>query len=51
MELSLNLHEEMKNHTGGELTKYIVRIDKSGEAEADFEYDSASYVKPSGNAI
>lgn len=36
--LSYELFDEIKNHTGGELTKYTVTIDKDGAAKARFEY-------------
>ena len=38
MELSFQLHEAMKEHTGGDLKKYTIRIDESGKATAKFEY-------------
>lgn len=37
-ELSFELHKEMKNHTGGDLKKYTLRIDKEGKAKINFEY-------------
>lgn len=36
--LSFELKDEMKNHTGGNLRKYTVRIDEEGKANASFEY-------------
>ena len=38
MGLSFELHKEMKNHTGGDLKKYTLRIDKEGKARINFEY-------------
>jgi hypothetical protein len=38
--LSFELKDEMKNHTGGNLKKYAVRIDEEGKANASFEYDN-----------
>ena len=38
--LSLELKDEMKTHTGGNLKKYAVRIDEEGKANASFEYDN-----------
>ena len=37
--LSFELKDEMKNHTGGDLKKYAVRIEE-GRANATFEYDN-----------
>lgn len=39
MDLSYELQDEIKRLSGGELTKYTVRIDKEGTARATFEYD------------
>jgi hypothetical protein len=36
--LSYELKDEMKNHTGGDLKKYILRIDEEGKANASFDY-------------
>lgn len=36
--LSFELKDEMKNHTGGDLKKYAVRINEEGKADATFEY-------------
>ena len=38
MMLSFQLHEAMKEHTGGDLKKYVIRIDETGKAMANFEY-------------
>jgi len=38
MELSFDLHKAMKDHTGGDLKRYTIRIDESGKAKANFEY-------------
>ena len=38
MDLCFELHDEMKHHTGGELTKATVTIDAEGTARASFEY-------------
>ena len=38
MTLSFELHEEVRNHTGGNLKSYIVTIDKEGKAAVDFKY-------------
>lgn len=38
MNLGYELHEEMKKHTGGDLKKVTVTIDKQGKARASFEY-------------
>lgn len=38
MELSFQLHEAMREHTGGDLRKYTIRIDETGKATANFEY-------------
>ena len=38
-QLSFDLKDEMKSHTGGELKKYTVRIDEEGKAKTSFEYD------------
>ena len=38
--LSFELKDEMKNHTGGHLKKYAVRINEEGKANASFEYDN-----------
>jgi hypothetical protein len=38
--LSFELRDEMKNHTGGDLKKYAVRINEEGKANASFEYDN-----------
>ena len=39
MMLSFDLHEALKEHTGGDLHKYTIRIDETGKATANFEYD------------
>ena len=38
MALSFALHEAMKEHTGGDMKKYTLRIDGKGAAKASFEY-------------
>ncbi len=38
MNLSFELHEEMKNQTGGDLSKHITTIDEKGRAISTFEY-------------
>jgi hypothetical protein len=38
--LSYELKKEMKNHTGGNLARYTIRINEEGKANASFEYDN-----------
>jgi len=36
--LSLELHKELMEHTGGDMTKYVLRISGAGRATVDYEY-------------
>lgn len=38
MDLSFELHEEIKKHTGGDMSKHITTIDDSGQARTILEY-------------
>ena len=47
-ELSFTLQKELKTHNGGDLKKYVVRIDETGTAKAQFEYRNGPEVSPPG---
>ncbi len=38
MNLSFELHEEIKNHTGGDMSKHITTVDENGRARTVIEY-------------
>ena len=37
-ELTFALHQAVKDHTGGDLKGYTIRIDETGKAKSNFQY-------------